>query len=550
MNAMPPELQRLLEDYRSGRVRLAEFERELVNWGLRHPEAAEWIDRLMDQANERKGETDRGDAEATRLRPSALEPHPPGSVGSPPQTGSAPHGGAAMTAVPQQPSQPRSVDAAGPASSNEETLVAPPPSPPREPRVGDVLKGRFVLEERIGRGGMGTVFKARDRRREEARDRDPYVAIKVLGGDLRNHPDAFIALQREAKKAQKLAHPNTVTVYDFDRDGDIVFMTMELLDGQSLAEVLRSHPQGLPLDQALPIIRGIVEGLDYAHHQGIVHADLKPGNVFITRDGVVKVLDFGIARALRKPSAPAQDATVFDPAALGALTPAYASAEMIEGAPPDPRDDVYALACLTYELLTGRHPFGRLSAVQARDQGLRPKPVPGLPRRRWRALLHGLDQRREKRTPDVRTFYAELAGRRTARIGWLATLTVSLAALALAAYFFLRPAPAPQRPPPDPAKLAELLELADLQRQMGRLLAPPGSNAYDAYRKVLEMDPDNTRAREGMRKISTLLASEATRLYSTDQVTEARRLVDEALRYFPNDEALLRLRDRMSGSPQ
>src|SRR5690606_39036599 len=109
--------------------------------------------------------------------------------------------------------------------------------------------------------------------------------------DFRRHAQSFIALQREARKAQTLAHPNVVTVFDFDRDGDIVYMTMELLVGRSLEAIARdSRGYGIGPERALPIIRGIAEGLAYAHRKGIVHSDLKPGNVFVTQDGTPKIL--------------------------------------------------------------------------------------------------------------------------------------------------------------------------------------------------------------------------------------------------------------------
>ena len=106
--------------------------------------------------------------------------------------------------------------------------------------VGEVIRDRFVLEEELGSGGMGTVFKALDRLRQEARDREPYVAIKILSEAFRRQPLSFIALQREAKKAQKLNHPNIVRVYDFDRDGSTIFLLMEYLAGKSLDTVIRS----------------------------------------------------------------------------------------------------------------------------------------------------------------------------------------------------------------------------------------------------------------------------------------------------------------------
>src|SRR5918996_1161146 len=130
---------------------------------------------------------------------------------------------------------------------------------PTEPlQVGTILKDRFILEQLIGTGGMGAVFKARDLRRVEARDRNPYVAVKVLQEDFKRYPDAWIALQREARKAQNLAHPNVITVYDFDHDAGHVFVTMELLEGEPLSEILRRvKGQGLGIKEALPIIEAM-----------------------------------------------------------------------------------------------------------------------------------------------------------------------------------------------------------------------------------------------------------------------------------------------------
>jgi hypothetical protein len=129
---------------------------------------------------------------------------------------------------------------------------------PLEP--GSVIKKRFVLETLLGKGGMGIVFGAIDRRKEEARDPNPRVALKVLNADFQRHPQAFMALQREARKAQTLAHPNVVTVFDFDRDGEAVYMTMELLQGRSLDSMTRdARGKGMKREIALPVIRGIAE---------------------------------------------------------------------------------------------------------------------------------------------------------------------------------------------------------------------------------------------------------------------------------------------------
>lgn len=296
---------------------------------------------------------------------------------------------------------------------------------------GSIVKDRFVLEEELGRGGMGIVFKARDLRKEEAQDRNPYVAIKLLNDEFRRHPESLKALQRESRKAQQLAHANVVAVYDFDRDGANVFMVMELLEGKSLDRVIREHEEtGLGVEQALRITRGLCRAMAYAHEQGVVHSDFKPANAFLTNSGVVKVFDFGIARAAKRTDHLATGSlTLFDPGTLGALTPTYASCEMIEGLEPDTRDDVYAIACVAYELLTGKHPFNRLSAVQARDKGMIPKRPRGLKRHQWRALRRGLAFNREERTASAQQFLNELLPRQrrpTVHIGVAAVLVIVL----------------------------------------------------------------------------------------------------------------------------
>jgi non-specific serine/threonine protein kinase len=253
--------------------------------------------------------------------------------------------------------------------------------------VGIVLKGRFHLEKEIGRGGMGVVFLARDERKVEARDRDPYVAVKVLNDEFRRHPDSLIALQRESRRSQSLAHDNIVRVFDFDKDRTIVFMTMEYIDGCDLKQLIRERAyNGMPLEKARPLIEGMAWALKRAHASGVVHSDFKPGNVMVTKDGVPKVFDFGIARAGKHMGDQVGEQTVFDAGTLGALTPAYASLEMIQGKEPTPSDDIYALGCVCFELLTGKHPYDKVSAEVAMKEGRKPPPVPGLTKRQYQTL--------------------------------------------------------------------------------------------------------------------------------------------------------------------
>jgi serine/threonine protein kinase len=298
---------------------------------------------------------------------------------------------------------------------------------------GTVIKGRFVLDKLIGKGGMGLVFAATDRRKQEAHDPYSQVAFKVLNADFQRHPQSLIALQREARKAQTLAHPNVVTVFDFDRDGEVVYMTMELLKGRSLDAIVReARGKGTAPQIALPIIRGIAEGLAYAHRKGIVHSDLKPGNIFILADGTPKILDFGIARAVPSASGADEVPDVFDAGMLGAYTEAYATDEMVGGVDPHPADDMYALGIMGYELLTGLHPYQRLSAPKARERGIQPPPLKGLKRREARALERCLSFDRRQRPQNAGEFLKLFRGISPLQKSTLAAALV----LALAAGYF------------------------------------------------------------------------------------------------------------------
>lgn len=272
---------------------------------------------------------------------------------------------------------------------------------------GSVLKERFRLTEPLGEGGMGTVWKSVDILKLEAEDRNPYVAIKLLQGDFKAHPEAFIALQRESSKQQRLAHPNIATVFDFDREAssNTVFMTMEVMNGSDLADFIKTLPNGgLPYAEAMDLIEQLGAGLDYAHKAGLVHSDLKPGNCFLTNDGKVKLLDFGIARASATRDDAEGEETKFDPGQLGALTPSYATLEMFKGLEPDPRDDIYAMAIIAHQLLTGKHPYNRRGAPTAMKEGLQVAPLDKLTKRQNRALVSGLAFERENRTGSVGEF--------------------------------------------------------------------------------------------------------------------------------------------------
>jgi formylglycine-generating enzyme required for sulfatase activity/predicted Ser/Thr protein kinase len=305
--------------------------------------------------------------------------------------------------------------------------------------VGMVLHSRFRLIEPIGQGGMSTVYKAIDLRKVEARASETHVAVKLLTVPLSDFTESLVVLQGEAHKLQALPHPNIVRVIDVDRDGRTVFMTMEYLNGESLKrKLVATEHRGLPAKEALHIVKSIASGLAFAHGNGIVHGDLKPGNVLITDNGDVKIIDFGIARLMtRHPRATGVNGD--ERPRLSALTPPYASPEMLENAEPDPRDDIYALACIAHELLTGKHPFDRMVANEARDAGMKVIRRSSMSGAQFRAIAHGLEFDRERRTPSVERFIEEFtAGTGIRRDHFAAILAAAVLALLLVAYIFDR----------------------------------------------------------------------------------------------------------------
>lgn len=369
---------------------------------------------------------------------------------------------------------------------------------------GSIIKQRFVLESVLGQGGMGIVYRALDRRKQEAQDREPYVAIKILSEEFRRHPNALVALQREARKAQSLAHPNVITVHDFDRDGTTVYMTMELLDGEPLNRLIAQHAMsGLPAQKALPIVRGAAEALAYAHKKGIVHSDFKPGNVFLTRRGEVKVLDFGIARAVPTQLQPNADDTVFDVAELGALTPPYASPEMLQGEPPAPADDVFALGVLAYELLTGRHPFDKVPADRARREGAKPPALSDLPRRQRKTLAKALAFERAQRHPDAGAFLKDLEGPSPVRKAAYAATLVLLAGVAAYGLYSgnqLKPdVPFSELPPQAQQEFNEDIEQGNEALGFGDFAL---NEAFDYFTRAYAVHHNNPRAIDGLEKVA------------------------------------------------
>jgi formylglycine-generating enzyme required for sulfatase activity len=316
--------------------------------------------------------------------------------------------------------------------------VAPGPVAHRAPvDVNTVLLHRFKLVQLVGEGGMSDVYKAIDLRKVEAGARDPHLAVKVLTVRFDDYFSSLSVMHQEASKLQTLTHPNIVRVIDWDRDGQTVFMTMEYLDGTPLKFHIKRDATAptVPREQAMAFIGQMVAALEFAHRKHIVHGDLKPGNVIITKSGELKVIDFGIARFLRRPHEEEEHEPEDWRGSFSALTPHYASPEMHDGDDPDPRDDVYALACIAHELLTGVHPYNRASSTKARETGMLVAPSKHLRAHELKALQNALAFKRENRTPSAQRFFDELTGvpQKKLRSG---AMWGGLGALALAALVF------------------------------------------------------------------------------------------------------------------
>ena len=266
--------------------------------------------------------------------------------------------------------------------------------------VGEMLGNRYLLEYKVGEGGMGVVYRATD-----VEVKGEIFAIKVLKPAIQRRPEALKLLREEVRKTRGLKHPNIVGVYSLNSDPSGAYMLMEFLEGKSLSALMdEEFGRGMPLMRAWPLINDIGSALAYAHDHNVIHSDLKPSNLFVTVSGKAMLLDFGIARAVRA------RADRFDTAALGALTPAYATSEMVTGSSADQRDDVYSFACVIYEMLSGKHPFNSVGVDEAKRAGMRPAPLPSLTNRQNLALAKALSFERSLRTPSVEALLAGLKG--------------------------------------------------------------------------------------------------------------------------------------------
>ncbi|HEY8537979.1 MAG TPA: serine/threonine-protein kinase [Steroidobacteraceae bacterium] len=283
------------------------------------------------------------------------------------------------------------------ASLNRASRSSVAHEPPVAP--GRILLDRYVLVQVLDAGGACTVFRARDL--EAGRDAPPFVAVKAPALIDAKAPTSAAAsgtaehLERQFEQTRRLAHIGIAEVFDLQREGDLSFLTMELIEGQSLAALFQSYSGAVPLALTRRILKQVADALSYAHSVGVIHGHLSPAKVFVLPGDRVKILGFGNAG-----DAPA------------ASSLAYASPQVLEGAPASIEDDIFSFSCMAYELIAGRHPFGRRSAKEARADEVRPDPLPQLPEEHSAVLLKGLSWESAARPSDIKALAAAILPRR------------------------------------------------------------------------------------------------------------------------------------------
>ena len=266
--------------------------------------------------------------------------------------------------------------------------------------VGQVLADRYEIVEEIGVGGMAVVYKAK------CRVLNRYVAIKVLREDLKNDVDFVKRFNIEAQAAASLTHPNIVSVFDVGTDKGYHYIVMEYVEGETLKEYIEQKHK-LPWREAVDIAMQICKGLEVAHKNSIVHRDIKPHNIMRTPDGVIKVMDFGIARASL------QETMTADDSAIGSVH--YISPEQARGGFVDHRSDIYSLGIVLYEMLTGKVPFDNDSPVTIAIKHIQEKPVPpceyniSIPIPLEQVVLKAIEKDPAKRFKDAAEFYTALS---------------------------------------------------------------------------------------------------------------------------------------------
>jgi Tol biopolymer transport system component len=381
--------------------------------------------------------------------------------------------------------------------------------------IGSSL-GAYEILAPLGAGGMGEVYRARDTKL--GRD----VAIKTLAGDVFADSESLARFRREAQLLAALNHPNIAAIHAIEETGGTLFLVLELVDGEPLDQLVARGP--LPIARALEIAQQVIAALDAAHEHGIVHRDLKPSNIALTRDGVVKVLDFGLARreerAVVTPLNVADSPTTTAPSPMhlatgaGVLlgTAAYMSPEQARGLPADRRTDIWAFGCIVYEMLTGSRLFGAQTITDSLAAVLTREPEwPRVPSRVHRLLRQCLQRDPRRRLRDIGDagLLLEAPAPDTTRTGRLPWVITTAAVVSLAAVLVLL-WPAPARPP--------LVRLAiDLNGSAPEYALAPAAISHDGSRLVYYTRDENGRTLLATRRLDEQTPTLLTGTSGADQ---------------------------------
>jgi len=399
--------------------------------------------------------------------------------------------------------------------------------------------GKYQVISELGEGAMGKVYKCYDP------DFQRMVAVKTVHKALLDSSPSCEFRERfrnEMRAAGKLSHPNIVAVFDAGEKDGCPFFVMEFVEGQELRHML-DEATPFTIDQSLSIIKGVLSGLARIHQNGITHRDLKPANIFIASDGVAKIADFGIAKL--DSSEMTQVGTIIG-------SPKYMSPEQCVGEPADARSDLFAVGIILYELLTGTYCFSADSTTAITQKIINVNASPpsrvlsGLPKNLDGVIKKALAKKTVDRFQSADEFLAalELGSKRKMSSGsglWLKLGgALSAAVVVLVVGFMTLSEPTKKLggsasvvsekttsskqillpkvadsaskndviqhlSPEKSAKVTKLFKVAETYNRIGRLVSPPGSNAYDAYKIILSIDPDNVEALQGIEAVEQAL---------------------------------------------
>ncbi len=439
------------------------------------------------------------------------------------------------------------------------THVAPAEYDTLEP--GDTLSGRFEIVALVHSGGMGHIYKAVDNRRHRGGSGQIHVAIKMIRRTVAPQRDVRLALEREAARARTLSHPNIISIFDFDEHDGQFFLVMEWLEGESVNALLkRTRGKTLAPEFAWSIVEGTAAAVQHAHLHNVVHADINPSNIFVTKTDEIKLLDFGVARYLDDTGSSASKRFAW-------VTKTYASPDVLSGSLPVFADDIFSLGCVAYRLLSGEHPFGGSASLVAKHLGMEVRPVSGLAASDWGILSRALSYARSDRPATVGAFLRHdsstvglgdegpWSGRQ--RMLWPVIAAAAASAIIAGGWWFSQ-GETQNEPPSDaattqPDELATvdtiaasarsavdtLLSSAAQAMEMQRFIRPEDSSARVLYREVLSIEAANPSALRGLRTISDEFVRQANEALRAGDPVRASAALATAAETDPENPAIM-----------